>query len=60
VDDCQSLGIAPYRGRRRDDLGVGIRTTGFEHRATIYFQVIEGRVVILGIFYGGRSLGQGL
>jgi toxin ParE1/3/4 len=38
----------------RDDLAPGIRTTGFERRATIYFKLVEDRVIILGIFYGGR------
>jgi toxin ParE1/3/4 len=50
VDECASLAVAPHRGRRRDDLGEGIRSTGFERRATIYFRVLERRVVILGIF----------
>jgi toxin ParE1/3/4 len=60
VDECASLATAPFRGTRRDDLGEGIRSTGFERRATIYFRVLEGRVVILGIFYGGGSPRLGL
>jgi hypothetical protein len=32
--------------------------TGFERRATIYFKVMEQQVLILGIFYGGRSFQQ--
>jgi plasmid stabilization system protein ParE len=60
VDACASLAAAPYRGTRREDLGEGIRSTGFERRATIYFRVLERQVVILGIFYGGRSPRLGL
>jgi toxin ParE1/3/4 len=58
VDECESLAGAPQRGTRREELGAGIRSTGFERRVTIYFRVLVGRVVILGIFYGGRSPGQ--
>ena len=55
---CLALGSAPYQGTKRDDLAPGIRMTGFERRATIYFKVTEQQVVILGIFYGGRSFQQ--
>jgi toxin ParE1/3/4 len=33
----------------------GIRTLGFERRATIAFQVNDIEVVIVRIFYGGRD-----
>jgi toxin ParE1/3/4 len=36
VKACLALGSAPYRGTKRDDLAEGIRTIGFERRATIY------------------------
>jgi plasmid stabilization system protein ParE len=52
---CLALGAAPYRGTKRDDLADGIRTTGFERRATIYFKVVEERVYILGVLYRGRQ-----
>jgi len=52
---CLALGTAPYRGTKRDDLALGIRTTGFERRATIYFKIVEDWVFILGIYYGGRQ-----
>ena len=55
IEACHSLGAAPYRGTRREDLAPGVRMTGFERRVTIYFKVIEDQVVILGIAYGGRS-----
>jgi toxin ParE1/3/4 len=55
LDACRALATAPFQGTTRDDLASGIRTTGFERRVTIYFKVVEMRVVILGIFYGGRN-----
>jgi toxin ParE1/3/4 len=55
-DACRALALAPFQGTIRDDLAPGIRTTGFERRVTIYFKVVEERVLILGIFYGGRKL----
>jgi plasmid stabilization system protein ParE len=55
VKACLSLGRSPYRGTRRDDLGAGLRTTGFERRVTILFAVLEEQVWIVGVFYGGRQ-----
>jgi plasmid stabilization system protein ParE len=55
IDACRALAGAPFQGTMRDDLAPGIRTTGFERRATIYFKVIEKRVLILAILYGGRK-----
>ena len=48
----------PERGMRRDDLRPGLRTVGFRRRATILFEVDSAarRVVIHGVYYGGRSL----
>jgi toxin ParE1/3/4 len=54
---CLGFSLAPERGLRRDDLGQGLRTVGFERSATILFQV-EGKsrtVAILGIYYRGRN-----
>src|SRR5262249_45577471 len=45
----------PERGTRRDDIHAGIRTMGFERRATIVFRVMENEVVIVRIFYGGQD-----
>lgn len=52
---CLELGIAPHLGTKHDELAPGIRATGFERRATIYFKIIENQVVILGVFYGGHT-----
>jgi toxin ParE1/3/4 len=56
VGKCKSLALAPYCGTQRDDVRPGLRTAGFERRVTILFQIQPGKVVVLGIFYGGRSL----
>jgi toxin ParE1/3/4 len=52
---CLSLETFPERGTRRDDIRPGLRTMGFERRATIVFQVLIDEVVIVRIFYGGRD-----
>jgi toxin ParE1/3/4 len=52
---CMHLATFPERGTRRDDLGKGIRTLGFERRATIVFRVLEDEVEIVTIAYAGRD-----
>ena len=52
---CMALETFPARGTQRDDILPGLRTVGFERRATILFQVKEAEVVILRILYGGRD-----
>jgi toxin ParE1/3/4 len=42
---CLALEVFPERGTRRDDIRPGIRTLGFERRATIVFRVLENEVV---------------
>jgi toxin ParE1/3/4 len=53
---CQKMTSFPQRGTARDDLKPGLRTVGFERRATIAFTVKGEDVVILRILYAGRSL----
>lgn len=55
---CLGFAHTPERGTRRDDLRPGLRTVGFRRRATILFEVDRDarRVVIHGVYYGGRSL----
>jgi plasmid stabilization system protein ParE len=55
VAHCRALALAPYRGTKRDDIRPELRATGFERRVTILFQVETERVVIFGVFYGGRK-----
>ena len=52
---CAGLSMFSSRGTRRDDLGLGFRTIGFERRATIVFRVEEVRVSITRVFYGGQN-----
>jgi len=51
---CKSLAIAPYRGTRHDDIRPGVRSTGFEGRVTIYFEVRDDAIAILYVLYAGR------
>lgn len=53
---CLRLVDFPERGTRRDDLRPGLRTLGFERRATIVFQIDEEGVDIGRVLYGGRDL----
>ena len=47
--------VASERGTRHDHIRPGLRTTGFERRLTIAFEVTPDRVTILGFFPGGRD-----
>jgi plasmid stabilization system protein ParE len=53
---CLDLLPFPERGTLRDDIRTGVRTIGFERRATIAFTLRDGDVVILRVLYAGRSL----
>ena len=53
---CMGLADFPVRGSRRDEVRPGLRTFGFERRATIAFHIAEDRVIIDRILYGGRDL----
>ena len=57
---CLALETFPARGRRRDDIRPGLRTVGFERRATIVFQVLRRDVIIVRIFYGGQEYERAL
>jgi toxin ParE1/3/4 len=52
---CTGLATSPLRGQKRDDILPGLRTVGFERRATIAFVVTSDTVLIEGIFYGGQD-----
>ena len=53
---CQKIGAAPHGGRRRDDLGAGLRTIAFEKTALIVYRVDGDRVVVLNVLYRGRDV----
>jgi toxin ParE1/3/4 len=55
-----ALADFPQRGTRRDDLSPGLRTVGFERRATIAFRVLPTRVEFITIAYGGRDFERDL
>ena len=57
---CLALADFPERGMRRDDILPGLRTVGFERRATIAFRVLRSRVEIVTIAYGGRDFERAL
>jgi toxin ParE1/3/4 len=55
VTFCQNLNTFPLRGAVRDDLLPGLRTIGFERRATVAFMVTADAVLIEGVYYGGQD-----
>ena len=57
---CGSLTSLPPRGTAISSRVSGLRTVGFERRATILFRVGEDRVEVLRVYYGGQDLGPEL
>lgn len=57
---CRGLETFPERGTARPELRPGLRTMGFERRATIAFAVTGDRVVILQVLYGGQDVAERL
>jgi plasmid stabilization system protein ParE len=55
VSYCESLTTYPHRGTQRDDVRPGLRITHYKKRTVIAFDVAEGLVSIIGIFYGGQD-----
>jgi toxin ParE1/3/4 len=53
---CREMMPFPQRGTSRDDIRPGLRSLGFERRATIAFTMKGDEVIILRILYAGRSL----
>jgi toxin ParE1/3/4 len=53
---CCEMTPFPQRSTVRNDVRPGLRTVGFERRATIAFIVKGEDVIILRILYAGRSL----
>ena len=52
---CSVLASVPLGGTNREDIRPGLRTIGFERRATVAYRVVKTRVEILRIFYGGQN-----
>ena len=57
VSCCVGLSDFPKRGRSRDDLLPGLRTTNFRGRTVISFLVddVAQAVSIVGVFHGGHD-----
>src|SRR5690348_10005164 len=52
---CARLGDFPMRGAPRNDIRPGLRMTSRKRRVVIFYSVEPNRVVVHGIFYGGRD-----
>ena len=52
---CRLIGNVPFGGVARDDLGSGLRMTPFERSAVIMYRVLDDRVQIVNVIYGGRD-----
>ncbi|HEY5609543.1 MAG TPA: type II toxin-antitoxin system RelE/ParE family toxin [Alphaproteobacteria bacterium] len=57
---CAALETFPLRGTSRGHIRPGLRTIGFERRATIAFQVRKTDVVIVRVLYGGQDFEHAL
>jgi toxin ParE1/3/4 len=57
---CLALEMFPERGTRRDHIRPGLRTMGFERRATIVFEIVRSEVIIVRVLYGGRDFKRAL
>ena len=55
VAQCEALQLLPFRGTPRDDVRPGLRTLSYRRRTIIAFTVVDDRVEIIGIFYGGQD-----
>lgn len=53
---CQDFELAAERGHRRDDIRPGLRIVGFERPVAIAFIVEPAQVIIVRLYYGGRTI----
>jgi toxin ParE1/3/4 len=51
----KELEVFPHQGSERKALRPGLRVIGYKHRASIHFEVSEGKVMVLRFFYAGRN-----
>lgn len=56
---CRSLGTFSERGRRRDELSDGLRSTVFESRAVIVYRVEPAAVKIVRVIHGAQNYDAG-
>ncbi|PBB87519.1 type II toxin-antitoxin system RelE/ParE family toxin [Mesorhizobium sp. WSM3876] len=55
-DHCRNLATFPLRGTEQTEIVPGLRIVGYRRTVSIAFAVESERVLILGIFYGGRNI----
>lgn len=55
IDSCEGLAVFPTRGSARDDIRPGLRTTSYRKRTVIAFAVSGERLMVVGVFHGGRD-----
>lgn len=55
---CDQLANFPNRGTPHDHIVKGMRTIGFERKATIAYLVESDRVLILRVLHKGRDIGR--
>jgi toxin ParE1/3/4 len=54
----EGLAEFPERGTVRDGPVSGLRVIGYRRRTSVAFVVDPGKVIILGIFHGGRLIDE--
>lgn len=52
---CRSLAEFPLRGQARPNWGEGVRSIGIDRTVLLAYQVADGRVTILRLFYAGQD-----
>lgn len=55
VDYCEGLSAFPHRGTKRDDIYPGLRIVNYKKTCVIAIQVVDDKVFIHGVFYGGQD-----
>jgi plasmid stabilization system protein ParE len=52
---CEGLTTFPLRGKKRDDIRPGLRTTAYRRRTEIAYTIQDTKVAIIGVFHGGQN-----
>jgi toxin ParE1/3/4 len=55
VGFCEGLVNFPHRSARRDDIRPGLFVTQFRSRVVIAYTLDGDKVIVIGVFYGGRD-----
>ncbi len=56
-EECETLSLAPQRGRKRDDIRKNLRVLALDKQCVAAFEIdtSQRKVTILNLFYGGRD-----